>query len=364
MQLSESQVKRIKIKTDKVSTQSFPDELMLEGSIKEDEYQTTPIRAQAPGRAEGVFVEVGQIVKKGQCLATIRSDEVAKLEAELLEKTMLFDAEIRIAKVALELAEKQLNRILLLNSQGITAKSDLEVSEGMYQRACVESRNLAAKREAAIVCIKERLRLYGIEEKEVEHVLKSGQIDDVFSVISPKNGTIVSRDVDCDELIESSKQIFEISNLTSLWMNAQVFEKDIRKVKRGLKAKVLVDAFPEKNFDGWIKFVGTSINPRTRTLPIRATVNNDAGMLYPNMYGKMIVKVGNRSVRTIPKHAVQQVGETVLAYIPRGMNVFEERKIMLGQTIGNQCEVVSGLEIGEEVVTTGSLELQALALQN
>ncbi len=364
LHLTQAQLDKIGLTTCQVSYQQLPVELVLEGEVKENDYQTTPVLSMVPGRVEDVDVQVGDMVKKGQILTTVRSDEVAKLESELLEKVMILEADIEQAQVKLGLAKKQYERNKLLYGEGIAARSNLEMSQGEFEEARVTTKNLQDKKNSVIVSTKERMRLFGIMPKEVDDVLKTRKIDDVFNIVAPRSGTLIERQVDVGQLVDSSNKLFEISDLSTVWMFAQVFEKDIRYVKRQQPAKVVVDSFPEQSFHGVVDNVGNIMDPKTRTLPIRATVDNSLDLLHPNMFGKMVVRTSTKNALVIPAEAVQKVGEAHLAYVQKTQDTFEERKIQVGSIFAGQNEVLSGLKPGERVAVKGSLELEGLAVKN
>lgn len=364
LHLTKSQLQKIGLTTCPVSYQTLPVELILEGEVKENDYQTTPVLSMVPGRVEDVDVQVGDMVKKGQILTTVRSDEVAKLESELLEKVMILEADMEQAKVKFSLAKKQYERNKLLYGEGIAARSNLEMSEGEFEEARVLVKNLQDKMNSVVVSTKERLRLFGIMPKEVDEVLKTRKIDDVFNIVAPRSGTLIERQVDVGQLVDSSNKLFEISDLSTVWMFAQVFEKDIRYVKRQQPAVVIVDSFQEQTFHGVVDNVGNIMDPKTRTLPIRATVDNRMDLLHPNMFGKMVVRTATKNALVIPAEAVQKVGEAHLAYVQKSPDTFEERKIQVGPVYAGKNEVLSGLKPGEVVAVKGSLELEGLAVKN
>ncbi len=106
------------------------------------------------------------------------------------------------------------------------------------------------------------------------------------------------------------------------------------------------------------------MDPKTRTLPIRATVDNSLELLHPNMFGKMVVRTATKNALVIPSEAVQKVGEAHLAYVQKSPDTFEERKIQVGPVYGGKSEVLSGLKPGETIAVKGSLELEGLAVKN
>ncbi|MCA9803060.1 MAG: efflux RND transporter periplasmic adaptor subunit [Cyanobacteria bacterium HKST-UBA02] len=365
LQLDKDQLTEIHLTTAGVESSLVDTEIELVGQVEENDYLSTPVISLVPGKIEKVLVQLGDTVRKGQVLAKIRSDEVARIEADLLKEVLGYEADIEQTKVELEVARKTFERHQQLFEEGIGARAQLETAKGELQKAEARLVSLNEKKRSAILTTCERLKLFGMTRKEIDRLLETRIVDNMFDVVSPRNGTIVERHVDIGQLLEVSQNMFVVSDLSEVWVSAQVFEKDIDEIADGdhEPAIVLVDSFPGRTFHGEVDYIGATLDPKSRTLPVRATVSNPGCMLRPRMYARMIVTIGRRRALVVPTAAVQRTGESQLVYVVRNNRTFEERKIDIEGTRGRLALVGKGLRQGEKVVVGGSLQLNGLAVK-
>lgn len=361
--LSPEQLEEIKPTTSVVQQRRIPKEVSLTGQVEPDSNMTTPVISLVPGRVEKSFVQLGDIVKQGQRLAFVRSDDIAQIEADLLKQVLDFEADIQQARFQLALCEKIYGRHKQLFSEGISARADLDTAENEFQKAQVALETLKEKRNALITIARERLRLYGVEKTELDKVLATKRIDDDFYIEAPRAGIITERNADIGQLIDNSHNIFVVTDLSQVWLTAQAFEKDIHFIKKGQKVKVTVNSYPDKVFTGKVDYTGVMLDTGTRTMPVRATVQNPQIVLKPEMFANMRVEIGETEALSIPFESVRKTGEATIAYVVRGKNSFEERKIEVGRRLGDSVEILKGLRPGETVVAHGSLQLQGQMLK-
>ncbi len=364
IRLSKSQYSRIGITTVRPQIQSVPLNRTFDGEVRENEYKTTPILSMVSGRVADLNVEVGNEIKKGDVLAILRSAEVASIEAELLEKVLAISADIEQSKVRFDLARKQYERNRLLFGEGIKAQAMMETAEGEFEEARITLKNLQDKKQSIILTAKERFRLFGIKPQEIDAVLETGKINDQFEIVAPSDGTLIERNIDMGQLVDKSFKLFEISDLSTVWMAARAFEKDIRHIKRGQSATIILDSYPERRFEGTVKSIANVMDPKTRTLSLIAIIDNSENILRPNMFGKMLVKVSTQKRFVLPTQAIQKIGEADIVFVEKEEGVFEERAVRVGAKFESLQEVISGVGVTEKIVVKGSLELVGLAQKN
>ncbi|PZM85266.1 MAG: hypothetical protein DKT66_03530 [Candidatus Melainabacteria bacterium] len=357
------QMNEIHLTTEVVQQHKMIKEVCLTGQVEPDANITTPVISLVPGRIEKCFVQLGDVVKEGQKLAFIRSDDIAQIEAELLKNVLDFEADIDQARFQLALTEKIYGRHKQLFSEGISARADLDSAENEYQKAQVALETLKDKREALITTARERLRLYGVEKDELDRVLAKKKIDDDFYMLSPRDGIITERNADVGQLIDNAHNIFVVTDLKQVWLTAQAFEKDIHYIKKGQRVAVTVNSYPDKVFPGKVDYTGVMLDTDSRTMPVRATVQNPQIILKPEMFANMRVEIGETQALSIPFESVRKTGEATVAYVVLGNNRFEERKIEVGRRLGGSVEILKGLRPGETVVAHGSLQLQGQMLK-
>lgn len=338
-------------------------EICLTGQVEPNSNITTPVISLVPGRIEKCLVQLGDCVKEGQRLAFVRSDDIAQIEAELLKNVLDFEADIEQARFQLALCEKIYGRHKQLFSEGISARADLDTAESDYQKAQVALETLKDKRTALITSARERLRLYGVDKDELDRVLAKRRIDDDFYMLAPRDGIITERNADVGQLIDNMHTVFVVTDLSQVWLTAQAFEKDIHFIKKGQNVSVTVNSYPDKVFPGKVDYTGASLDTDSRTMPVRATVQNPQIILKPEMFANMRVDIGETEALSIPFESVRKTGEATVAYVVLGNSRFEERKIEVGRRLGNRVEILNGLRPGEQVVAHGSLQVQGQMLK-
>lgn len=361
--LTTPEISRMGLSTSIATMRTLPIELELAGVVKADDTMTLPILSLVPGRMDDVFAHVGDFVKKGTVLASIRSDEVARLESDLLEKDLEFEAEEKQLKMEVDLTKKVLERHKTLFADKISARADLERAENDYLRAVSGLDANREKQKAAIESANQRLKLFGIPATETQRLLRSRVVDQTFDVTAPRTGIITSRDADAGQAIDESKPLMVVSDLSKVWVVAQVFESDVKEVKQNMPVTATVNSFPGQVFSGKLDYLSSELDRDTRTLAVRATVNNPGHLLKPEMFARLKLRVGQMTQLTIPAMAVQKLGDTDIVYVETHPGTYQQRRVIIGSAVGEYVPVSAGLAAGDTVVTQGSVRLLGKVLQ-
>ncbi|SRR5579875_109322 len=342
---------------------------------------TTPVT----GRVTEILVSIGDHIAEGKPLCIVRSTDIQQAESDLLQAEqqvrsdlkqalVQIDCDTATAEAQVKLSEKVYNRLKGLVQEKIASQAEFQQAETQYTKDQIALESLHRKREATVNLsyekmklvtgpAKTRLKLLGVSDAQIEKVMHTQVVDPMVPVLSPEDGVIVERLVNVGELVDPSKPLFTIGDFKSVWLKADVFEKDIPKVEKGQPIELEVDSFPGKVFHGKLDYVANQVDSDTRTLAVRAEVANPQNELKPKMFARMRILVGQHRVLAIPKTAVQDAQTEKVVYVPAGPDTFEERKVVLGAESGNYVEVVSGLKPGERVVTRGSFDLRAEAVR-
>lgn len=363
IQLSVEEIQRLGILTNLAQLKSIPETLETAGVVKGDTTMTMPVLSLVPGRAEEVDVQIGDQVHTGQKLATVRSDEVAQIESELLQKLLDLEAEEMQLKVKLTLARKIYNRKQLLLQEKISSQADVEGAESDLQEAEAALKSSEIKTKGYIDTAKQRLKLFGVLSSAVDDIAKTKTIDHLFQVRAPRSGMITEREIDPGEAVENTKTMFTISDLHNVWVVAQVFERNLEQVKIGTPAEVSIQGAPHAKFFGHINFIDSHVDPETRTVSVRATINNPSLKLKPDMFAKLNLTIGTINGLFVPEQAIQKLGESEIVYIKIAPNTFREQKVTLGARFNGNAQVLHGLKQGDEVVTNGSVRLLGKVVQ-
>jgi cobalt-zinc-cadmium efflux system membrane fusion protein len=338
---------------------------------------TTPV----VGRITKILVSIGAHVKSGQNLMLVRSTDIQQAESDLLtgeqqvrsdlkQNLVQIDCDSATADAQLKLDEKSYNRSKGLYEEKISSQADFQTAETLYNKDKIALDSLVKKRRATVELsnekmklvtgpAKNKLRVLGVTDHEIEQVMKTQNVDPMDTVDATGEGVVVERLVNVGELIDPSKPLFTIGDFHTVWLKADVFEKDISKVKLGQPIELQVDSFPDRVFTGRLDYVANQVDSDTRTLAVRAEVVNQDLLLKPKMFARMKIIVDKDRALAVPTAAVQDTRASKVVYVPMGNNSFEERTVKLGEQSADYIEILEGLKAGEKVVTKGSFDLRA-----
>jgi cobalt-zinc-cadmium efflux system membrane fusion protein len=315
------------------------------------------------GQALQIPVSLGQNVQKGQVLAVVRSDTIGQLEGDLLNAMLQLDEDIQKAEVQLNFSKQAYERENKLFQARVSAKSEVEQAYSEYQKNLVDLSGLRAKRQATIRTYQERLALYGLGSGTASQVVATRHIEPYIRICASRTGLLIARDINVGELVDPSKELFQIADLSRVWIIGNVFEKDMSQVKQGQAVNIQLDSLPDQQFVGSVSMVGSVLDPQTRTLPVRVDVPNPSLVLKPNGFARIDILTGEHTILAIPKSAIQQSGDHTYVYVPTGPHQYEERQVSVTMTDQPFVEVASGLQQGEQVVVNGTLALKGEALK-
>jgi membrane fusion protein, copper/silver efflux system len=303
------------VQTLKISSSSMDGEIRLTGKIQPNEQRVKSLTANYSGRIENLFINfTGQEVKKGQKLATVYSPELVTAQKELLETV-----KIKTSQPALYAASK------------------------------------------------EKLRLWNITEDQINAIENSGAVKTQFDIYAQSSGVVTARNVSMGDFVNRGTSLFEVVDLSQVWVIFDAYESDLGGIKRGDEVTFTVSAYPGKNFKAQVAFIDPSINSATRTLAIRAEAPNPGFELKPEMFVSGVIKgKGNTGIQglIVPKTAILWTGKRSILYVKKGTKdapAFEMREVTLGNSSGAHYLVLEGVEEGEEVVVNGVFAIDAAA---
>lgn len=328
----EDQMGHVQIVT--AQQQTFPVVLRLPGSVAYNAFKTTPVVTQVSGPVTQVLVFPGQTVRAGQPMLYVSSPDFAQLRSSYLK-----------AHDAYTLAQSNLERDQDLYAHHAVAQAELLQAQSARNQAMAD---LQASEQA--------LQVLGI--RDPSH-LGDGPASSRIEVLAPITGEVVERMVQPGQVVQAgATQVFTISDMSTVWVLASVYQNDLSYVHMGDAVTVETNAFPTK-FHGKISYIAPALDPNTRTLQVRIVTNNPHGMLKKDMYVTAIVQSGETKALTVPDDAVlrNDVNEPFV-YVLSGTNQFSQRLVTLGRTENGQAQILSGLESGDKVAGNGSLFLQ------
>lgn len=207
---------------------------------------------------------------------------------------------------------------------------------------------------------KKRLMLLGLTEKQISQLEQTLDVPTTMTYYSPAKGIVLQKNIVEGQYFNEGQALFEIANLSTLWDIAEVYESDLPNIKIGTTVDIKIANANLKSFKGTVTFVYPVVNQQTRTVKVRIAVNNQSGILKPNMYTETTFQLQKGKGVAIPASAVLQTGKRNLVYVKVGHeNHFEAREIGLGVKFGGKYEVTWGLEEGENIVINGGYLLDS-----
>lgn len=385
VQLTPETVSAIHLSYDKADMRLVDFTVKTTGEVLANANMTTHVNSPVAGRVTDVMTAAGDHVTVGQKLLMIRSQDIEQAESDLLQSQaqvradlkrdlLQIDSDIEQEQAQIRFSQSTYQRVKGLLEEKIASRADFEAARTQYEKDRIALDTLNTKRQATLSLstermklltepIKQKLRLLGVPPETLESVCKSGEIEPIVPVVSPETGVVVERLVNVGELVDQSKSLFTIADFHNVWIKADIYEKDVSKITEGQPIQLTLESFPHEVFYGKLNYVADSINSDTRTLPVRAEVENPGLKLKPKMFAKMTIQVGAQKVLTVPRDAVQDAETEKVVYVPVAPNCFREQKIEVGGESGPYIEVLTGLHPGETVVTKGSFDLRSEALK-
>ncbi len=334
IKLSETARQIARIETTPVRRSTAEAEIRMVGKLDYNETKVSYITAWYPGRIDKLFVNfTGTTVKKGEQMAYIYSPEMIAAQEELLQ-----------AKKAVK-----------------------TITDG--------SSILKSTAQATLAAARDKLRLYGLSDDQINEIESLREIPDHISILAPAGGVVVDKHVNEGMYVQTGMRLYTIADLSELWAFFDAYESDLPWIKLNQDVKFTSLSFPGEIFRAKIDFIDPILDPKTRTVKVRAVVDNSDGRLKPDMFisgvlksrlnlsGKVAAGNSYESPLLIPVTAPLITGTRAVVYVEKQNDdegsIFEGREITLGPRAGNFYIVKSGLEEGDMVVTNGAFKIDA-----
>src|SRR5205814_2186291 len=318
---------------------------MATGVVQANSYKETPVVSLVSGIARSVRGELGQNLKRGQTVAVVFSNELADAQSRYLTAVAILDEHHRHHMRTMKLLEI-----------GAASRQELEEATSRYREAESNAANL-----------RQKLMLLGMSSTRIDALNSTSQISPEVTVPSSLSGTITSRSVNPGQVIEANKELMRVTDLSTVWVVGQVYEKDLATVRVGSCANITSDAYPGRVFRGRVSYVDPKIDPATRTAQVRIELNNPVQILKIGMYVNVAFAAVGAAEKTMPvvtRNAVQTIGNQQVVFLTTDKpNEFVIRAVRLGSESNGFYPVVEGLNAGDRIVTDGSFLLRAERLK-
>ena len=352
--LTEAQEKNAKIQTAPLSMMDIELQITIPAQFKARNQSIERIYSPIDGKITNVFVEPGTVLKIGQPIVQIKSDEISQIQLEFLEKILDIDANTNELRAQYNLSLQNYNRERTLYNEKISSRADYEAANAQLRKDKANLDALNIKRNSLINVYRQRLAVYG---GSIDNVLKTRQIYPYVTIKATKNGVLLERKVNPGQIVEKNRELFNLADLKTIWLVGYAFEKDSPYLHLGEAVTGTIEERNGASINGVLSYVSPILDSTTKTLEVRADIPNKDFKIKPNMYAEMFVNTGVAHVLAIPTDAVEKFGDYNFAYVKIAPHTYEERKVETGKKNDQYTEVISGVKAGEEVVTLGSFEL-------
>jgi membrane fusion protein, heavy metal efflux system len=334
LHLTPAQLASLTVNT--VSRLGFRSEQMADGRIALNSDTATQVFSPYSGRVIRVIAGIGEHVKKGAPLFSIDASEFAQTQSDLLNA----NTQLKLARIA------EQRRHAAFDSKG--------GSQQDWQQAQAD---LAAA-QTSLDSVRNRLRIFGQSDEQIAALERAKTPSPVTAVPAPIAGVVTDRQVGPGQYLQagSSTPVYTIGDLQTVWLVADVREIDAPLVEIGQEIEVRVLALPGRVFKAKLTAVGSAVDPVTRRVPVRATIENHDGKLKPQMFASFsIITSGESAALAVPEEAVVREGEAARVWVVQRGNDLALRQIHTGRINNGMVEVLDGLKPGDKIVTRGSL---------
>jgi len=338
--LTEKQENSLGIKVETLSEGDASSTISRPASVRYDLDQIAKVGPRIEAKVVKVIKDLGERVTQDEPIALMSSVGLGKAKAEYIR----LRTELKAEKAHYE-REKS------LYEQEISSRAEKLQAEAHYQEA-----------KAAYNAAAESLRLYGLTKNDVQNIeAGSDRPLSHFYLTSPLDGVIQERDISPGKTISPNETPIQVANLSKMWVMIDAYEQDIRYLNKGQNVSLSVRSIPGETFEGKTDWVSYSLEKQTRTMPVRAVIENPNQKLRAGMFGTARISTGKeRNVAMIPIDAVQTIEGEQVVFIPGNEEgSYKPVEVMLGSENEGYVEIASGLEPGQQAVIAGAFDLKS-----
>lgn len=316
----------IGVKTSKVAVQPFQKVIRTVGKVEYDESRTATVNTKIEGWIEKLHVNLtGQYVKKGAPMAEIYSPELYASQQEFLN--------------VLNWAKKQKKA----------------------EQADPVSKMVEADTESIVNAARQRLKFWDISDAQINKIEKTGKPVRTLTLYSPVSGYVIQKSAIQGMKVMPGEKLFDVADLSSLWITADIYEYEIPLIKKGQQATINLSYLPGREFSSKVDYVYPSLSAETRTAKVRFKITKPPRELKPQMFTTVEIKMNLGKKLAVPDSAILDTGTEKIAYVDMGEGQFEPRQVLTGTSAGGLIEVVKGLKAGEVVASSANFLIDSEA---
>ncbi len=342
--LAPEAIQTIGLQTEPARIRMLTRHLVTTAVIKPNEYRIAHVSPRIPGKAVEVYARLGDDLKKGAVMAELDSLELGEKKAAFLAT----EADLGVARRSYEREKELYAKQISSERDYLAARGDFERSEASYDEA------------------REALRLLDVPDSVISRVTWSsrGARLSLFPLVAPFSGTVIERHITVGEQIKPDPTVFTIADLDVVWLLADLYEKDLARVVVGDPVQITVDSYQGETFRGRIAYISNTVDPATRTASARVEIENPDHRLRLGMFATARIALrprpGEQPRVVVPADAVQPVGNKSVVFVEQKPCLYSPRVISAETSSEGAVEVLSGVTIGERVVTNGSFYLKSV----
>ena len=346
---------RAGIQTTYVLVQRTPRTLSVAGQVALDEQHTSHLGTIADGRITAVNVLPGATVRQGQLLGSLHSHMVHETVGALVQAYAEVDRQQGAITFAKQ-AQARYHHLYVIQAASLeeSQRSDQEV---------LQAQKMLVDAEASVHMEREHLsELLQVSPES----LNPGNLYDreLIPIRSPINGVVIARNISVGQVVDTGFVAFDISNLSTIWVSAAVNQQDLSLIHQGAAADVVTAGFPDQIFHGRVAMIGDTLDPETRTIPVRIVVPNPVTKLRTGMFASAhIAEPATRDAVFVPEDTLQNInGMPVVFVTPDGVT-FQARTVNVGARSMGKAEIVDGLKPGDRIVVNGAFMVKSEMLK-
>ena len=349
------------LKTIEVAERPMDRTLAATGVVVADQNREVHIRPLSRGVAERVLVKLGDRVQAGAPLLAYDNIELGELSGEYLS----LRAELQRQQAQADVSRRVMDRGASLLKVEAIAPKEYELREAEYRQAAATVESAKAR----LARIEEKLHRLGLTDADMD---KLGPTEHGThrtashnALRAPFAGVITKYDAAPGEVLEPEREVFTLVDTSTVWVLADIYEKDLGQVRTGQTARVKVPAYPNEVFMGKITYIGDVLDPDSRTAKLRCVVANPDGRLKLEMFAAVEVPLpAEKTAVAVPSAAIQIVGNQQVVFVQKDKTHFEKRLVGVGERVGGWLEIRSGLKPGERVVANGAFYVKSALLKD
>ena len=337
LKLSQEEMKNAGVKVEELKAQPLSEQVIVTAVIRPNQDRIANVAPRVAARIVRVDAQLGDKVRSGRALALLDSIELGEAHSTWQQALSQF----ALAKADFERAQR-------LKAEDVIPEKDFLRARSEFEKA-----------RAALGAAEDKLKLL-----DPSHTATEKKAPSVFSVDAPFAGTVIEKTAVVGELAQPDKRLFTVADLSLLWIEANLFEKDLGRVRVGASAAVTVSAYPGETFEGRLTYIASTMDRETRTARARIEVPNRDGRLKPEMFASAAIDTpATRPVLALPQNAVLLVNGQPTVFVAEG-DGFKPRPVETGEKYGQQVVIARGLEPGERVAIAGAYAIKAQMLKS